>query len=633
MSFLDTSVLPLTTELFTKLQFFRTSKGFNAQEFITKRSVEISDFMLAHNKSSAIVSVSGGIDSAVTLGLLLKAQEHANNNPTHPFNSSNNGKIIPVAQPCYSTIKIQQRAYELCTLNNLSICTLDLGETFDMFNRTFAHYFETQPEIKEMSSMKNYLRVPYLIFLAGTSNGLVWGSTDKTDYFLNSYNKFGDGAHDANCTHDLFKSEIYQVAQFLNIPQSILEGTPTRDLYRGQNDESDMGMSHDAVELAYYCTYKMNAQELVDFENGLDDESKNIYKQIFYKVRIFHWTRYHKSDLNPVLVGWYGGCEHSGSPFDKVKIVKRDLTSVLPNPTVMDIRMGVCTTMSEDMYKKLFSLRAITNFNIESFVNKRALEICQKMKDIRKETAIISVSGGIDSAVVSCLLSKALEYAKQDEHNPFRKIIAIAQPCESTESIQSRAFELCDYLKINIIQIDLTCAYTRAINAYKKEFNLEPVHIASASMKSHLRTGFPYFVANCLNGVVYGTGNRDEDGLLYYFSKYGDGAVDFGVIWDLHKSQVFQVGEYLGVPSSILSAPPSADLYPNQTDETELGVSYDAVELVDYYVSKFDDLTRAQFIGSLNDKMYEEFVHYFDVVEKTHRRNYHKHNLNPTKIG
>ena len=77
--------------------------------------------------------------------------------------------------------------------------------------------------------------------------------------------------------------------------------------------------------------------------------------------------------------------------------------------------------------------------------------------------------------------------------------------------------------------------------------------------------------------MVMGTGNHDEDGYLGYFCKAGDGVVDVQLIADLHKSEVFKVGAVLGVPQSILSSPPSADLWEGQTDEDELGVTYDFV--------------------------------------------------------
>ena len=68
--------------------------------------------------------------------------------------------------------------------------------------------------------------------------------------------------------------------------------------------------------------------------------------------------------------------------------------------------------------------------------------------------------------------------------------------------------------------------------------------------------------------IVLGTGNYDEDGYLRYFCKAGDGTVDVQLIADLHKSQVFEVARELGVPKSIIAAPPTADLWEGQVSVT-----------------------------------------------------------------
>lgn len=97
-----------------------------------------------------------------------------------------------------------------------------------------------------------------------------------------------------------------------------------------------------------------------------------------------------------------------------------------------------------------------------------------------------------------------------------------------------------------------------------------------------MKTPVAYFVAQLLSQegtpcIVMGTGNQDEDGYLAYFCKAGDGVVDVQLISDLHKSEVFKVGAVIGVPEDTLNAPPSADLWEGQTDEGEMGFSYDQV--------------------------------------------------------
>lgn len=140
-----------------------------------------------------------------------------------------------------------------------------------------------------------------------------------------------------------------------------------------------------------------------------------------------------------------------------------------------------------------------------------------------------------------------------------------------------------------------------------------------------------YYVAQLLGQsgtpcIVMGTGNRDEDGYLGYFCKAGDGVVDVQLIADLHKSEVFKVGAVLGVPESILNSPPSADLWEGQTDENELGVTYDFVELYTGWYLPLPDAKKKEFLDSLDEETKKEWDHYSAICETVHRRNAHKLN-------
>jgi len=124
--------------------------------------------------------------------------------------------------------------------------------------------------------------------------------------------------------------------------------------------------------------------------------------------------------------------------------------------------------------------------------------------------------------------------------------------------------------------------------------------------------------------VVMGTGNKDEDGYLAYFCKAGDGVVDIQLIADLHKSEVFAVGRELGVPDSILGAAPSADLWPGQTDEDELGFSYDFIELFTGAYLPLTKPAQKKFLDSLSKEARDQFEKWGAAAEGVHARNKHK---------
>jgi len=151
---------------------------------------------------------------------------------------------------------------------------------------------------------------------------------------------------------------------------------------------------------------------------------------------------------------------------------------------------------------------------------------------------------------------------------------------------------------------------------------------STGQLKSYMRTPVGYYTAQVLSQsgtpcIVLGTGNKDEDGYLCYFCKAGDGVVDVQLIADLHKSEVFAVGRHLGVPEAILVAPPSADLWEGQTDEGELGFTYDFVELYTEYLALPEEEQKA-----LRDSLSEEGLKYLletgKKADQIHARNKHK---------
>lgn len=142
-----------------------------------------------------------------------------------------------------------------------------------------------------------------------------------------------------------------------------------------------------------------------------------------------------------------------------------------------------------------------------------------------------------------------------------------------------------------------------------------------------MRTPVNYYCAQLLTSqgfpsIVMGTGNMDEDGYLAYFCKAGDGVVDVQLISDLHKSEVFKVGKFLGITESILEAKPSADLWEDQEDEKELGFTYDFIEFYTGVYLKWDEKNNT--LKNLTEDSYREFIKFEEKCVAVHNRNKHK---------
>lgn len=193
-----------------------------------------------------------------------------------------------------------------------------------------------------------------------------------------------------------------------------------------------------------------------------------------------------------------------------------------------------------------------------------------KVKETDKGGAVVGLSGGIDSSTVATLCVSSL-----GAKNVLGLIMpSIALP-EDVKDAESTAKML--GIKYEIIKIaPLEEAFSNTCPHYDQANRL-----ATGNVKPRIRMTILYYHANSLNRLVVGTGNKSEL-LIGYYTKYGDGGVDLLPIGDLYKTQVRWLAEYLGVPKGIIQKVPTAGLWTGQTDEGEIGVKYDMLDLILY---------------------------------------------------
>lgn len=180
---------------------------------------------------------------------------------------------------------------------------------------------------------------------------------------------------------------------------------------------------------------------------------------------------------------------------------------------------------------------------------------------------VLGISGGIDSAVVAVLCQKAAG----------EKFLGLILPIESNPVHKKDALLLAEKFSLKIVDLELTEVYHSFVQAINKAWEGGISTLAKGNMKARIRMIADYALANHLNYLVAGTDNLSET-VVGYFTKYGDGAVDFLPIPDLTKREVYEMAIYLGIPEEIINKPPSADLWVGQTDEQEMGVTYDDIE-------------------------------------------------------
>jgi NAD+ synthase len=181
--------------------------------------------------------------------------------------------------------------------------------------------------------------------------------------------------------------------------------------------------------------------------------------------------------------------------------------------------------------------------------------------------AVLGISGGIDSAVLTGLLCRAIGASN---------VTGVIMPCHSQQVDEDYARLLGPAFGINIVKVDLSDSYDAVFKALSQT-GLSFDGLPSANIKPRLRMITLYAIAQQKGCLVCGGGNRDE--ISYgYFTKYGDSGVDILPLADLLKGEVRNVAKFLGVPHEIIDRPPTAGLWKGQTDESEMGLTYDDLD-------------------------------------------------------
>jgi len=217
---------------------------------------------------------------------------------------------------------------------------------------------------------------------------------------------------------------------------------------------------------------------------------------------------------------------------------------------------------------------------------------------------VIGLSGGIDSTIVAFLSKEAIGKDKvysyhlcssttpkedTDHARLVSELLDISYKEIDIDNITNKFLDLAN--SSNLLGASDKTGDNKVSNSLKNKF-------AEGNLKARIRMTMLYYFANMKNCLVAGTGNKSEL-LIGYFTKYGDGACDFEPIGDIYKTQLRNLAKDWNIPDIIINKPPRAGLWQGQTDEGEIGLTYDVLDQLLYLIVD-KKLTNEEILKEIN---------------------------------
>lgn len=203
-----------------------------------------------------ILGISGGIDSALVAFLL---KRNVRKEKIHLYS-------LPVGKE-NSDVK------RICDFMDLNYETVDVEEAVNFFRKY-------SDDLKSIGNVMARIRMTFLYEMANKFNGLVAGTSNKSELLTGYFTKFGDGGTDFQPIGDLYKTQVYQLAKELNFPEWLIDKKPSANLWEGQNDEEELGINYSKLDQILECLEYLKKPEECNIE-GIDRyEIDRIYKMV-----------------------------------------------------------------------------------------------------------------------------------------------------------------------------------------------------------------------------------------------------------------------------------------------------------------------------------------------------------------
>lgn len=280
-----------------KLEQYRIERSFDPKTYLDKKVELIENYFKVSGLDTALIALSGGIDSSIVLGLLDKVLKK-NNSPLK--------EIVTVTLPALKNTGVtnqqqsSDRAKELTDKLGYKLLNIDLTSDSYLLGNKVEKVLCVESNDWSKGQFVPYLRTSTLYYFTSLLNqsgkkAVLVGTTNADEgQYLGYIGKASDGMVDIQPISDIHKSEIYKLAKYLELPQSIIDVEPTGDMFDGRTDEEVFGTSYDNVEF-YYSFMKMDSLKQLEFIKTLKDQDEyHVFEEIERNIENLHKYNLHK---------------------------------------------------------------------------------------------------------------------------------------------------------------------------------------------------------------------------------------------------------------------------------------------------------------------------------------------------
>lgn len=294
--FNDLLYIELPDFLQSSLIAYREKRNFNVNQYVKLKSYLINKYFTQYNLDTVVVPVSGGVDSAVVLSLFNYIKR----------NYLTIKNIYPVFVPAYDSVgmtdqlEVKKQAEELCKGLGYTLNVLDLSNMLAPIKNEVRNLTGIKEDSWSEGQLIPYLRTTTLYYLNTIFNqsgkrSVVIGTINADEgQYIGYIGKASDGMVDLQVLSDIHKSEVYQLAHFFNVPESIINIAPKGELYDSRTDLEMFGFSYDFLEL--YLNYlTLNIEEKESFINQIKlNNELEVWEYLKFNVENLHKLNSHK---------------------------------------------------------------------------------------------------------------------------------------------------------------------------------------------------------------------------------------------------------------------------------------------------------------------------------------------------